>query len=310
MKQHGKYLFFLIGFAACFFSYCYAQPPVIKTVVDRNTILVGEQFKVTISATFPSKDYQLHWLTVPDSMQHFEVIDRSIIDSTYDGNKITDITQTFTLTSFDSGQWQLPSFLINFNSLTDDKTINLFTDSMRIDVSYLPPDSTNELKDIKPIREVHVSRPLWQWIAFGIIILLVIIALAWLYQYYKNKETTSAPVSKYSPYEEAMMELEALKKQPFETAEELKIFYSKLTDIFKNYLTRKRNNNYNDKTTGNILMQLNTTLTKETLSELASVLRCGDVVKFAKYLPPREETESCLITMKKIIETIDKNKAS
>jgi hypothetical protein len=307
IKQKGKYLIFIIGFTACFFSFCYAQSPVIKTVVDRNTILIGQQFKLTVTASFSSKNYRLHWLNIPDTMPHFEVINRSDIDSTYDGNTITDISQTFTLTSFDSGQWQFPPFLINFDPLVDDTTHNLFTDSMRIDVSYLPPDSTNELKDIKPIREVDTSRPLWQWIVMGLFVLLLIVGMVWLYRYYKKKKPALPITSKYSPYEEAMMELEALKKEPFTTSVELKIFYSRLTDIFKNYLTRKQNSDYRDKTTGNILMQLNNALTKESLSELASVLRCGDVVKFAKYLPPKEETENCLATMKKVIETIDKN---
>jgi hypothetical protein len=43
------------------------------------------------------------------------------------------LSQTFTLTSFDSGKWILPSFLVNVTPVSNDTTFNLFTDSFAYD---------------------------------------------------------------------------------------------------------------------------------------------------------------------------------
>ena len=306
IKQQGKYLSFIIGFITCFFSICYAQEPVVKTSLDNNKILIGQQFKLTVELDFSSDDYDVHWLKVPDSMQHFEVISKTDIDSAYENDKLASITQVFTLTSFDSGEWALPVFMVNLKSKKIDSTVSLFTDSLPVNVSYSPLDTTNHFKEIKPIIEVHNSRPFWQYIAGGVLVLLLIIGLIWLYRYYKKKKPQAKTItSNLSAYQQAMNGLDELKKNALATPAEIKLFHSKLSDIFRTYLSAKENTDYRNKTTSDILLSLND-IDKVKLSQLAAALRCGDAVKFAKYIPPKEENLNCLSSVKNIIELLDK----
>ncbi len=148
-----------IPFTVCiFFSiFSFAQNPVIKTTVDKNEILIGEQIKLNIEADFPADTYNIHWVDIADSIEHFEVLDRTKIDSIFSENKLTGLSQTFTITSFDSGQWNLPHFVIDFDSLSKGTTLRLLSDSLPITVSFSTADTSSQLRDIKPIRKFHLQ---------------------------------------------------------------------------------------------------------------------------------------------------------
>jgi hypothetical protein len=312
IRQNGKYLLFVTGLVTCFFcfSFCNAQSPTIKTTVDKNEILIGEQIKLDIEADFPADVYNAHWLALPDSFQHFEVIKRDEIDSIYTDNKLTGLSQSFTITSFDSGKWNIPSLIVNLSPANGDSAVNLLTDSIPIIVAYSAPDSTNQLRDIKPIREVEVVNHLWYWIGGSILLLALILLSIWVYKKWKKKKPLLPVKSASSAYEEAMSELDKLKQYQLSNPEQLKYFHSKLADIFKQYLSYRQNKNYLNKTTDDVLLSLKEdNLNNEIVSNLAAALRCGDAVKFAKYLPSENVSRDCLPPVQKTIELLNKQSA-
>jgi hypothetical protein len=285
---------------------CFPQSPSILTTADKNAILIGEQVKVTIKANFRSGLYNVHWLSLPDSIPHFEIVDPGKPDSiTYKDNSKA-IEQTIIFTSFDSGKWVIPSFRINFDPLVDDTTLNLFTDSISVNVMYSPPDSTNQLRDIKPIQDVNITDYTWYYIAGGALLLCV--AAFFIWRYIKKRKPRPAPVfaSKLSPYDEAMEELKKLGQYDLQHAAEVKIVHSRLSEIFKRYLGRKENKNLATNTTGELLIHVGeNNLSKENISTLATALRCGDAVKFAKYLPTMIESDDCKQKIKETINLIE-----
>lgn len=297
--------FYLTAVMACFSFLLSNAQPFVKTSVDKNGILIGGQFKLTIEAGLLPEAYKINWPVIPDSLPHFEVISRSKIDSLYSGNRLLGLEQTLTLTSFDSGKWVLPSFLINMAPVNDDTTYNFFTDSVPVTVSFSTSDTTNLLRDIKPIREVETINPVWYWIGAGILLVALIIFLGWFYRHWKKNKASIPFQTKTSPYDEAMKELEKLKAFNLTVPEEIKIVHSKLGEILKRYLSRRHNNNYLNKTTGDILILLGDQyLDNDMPAKAAASLRCGDAVKFAKYLPPSTESEVCLQSIKEVIQII------
>src|SRR4051794_10648234 len=94
----------VVTMAVAFFSVMVSgAQPSVKTSVDKNEILIGDQFKLRIEATLLPEEYKIKWPVVPDSLQHFEVVARTRIDSLYNNDRLTGLVQTLTLTSFDSG---------------------------------------------------------------------------------------------------------------------------------------------------------------------------------------------------------------
>jgi hypothetical protein len=294
------------------FSFCvqniFAQTPSVRTIIDKTDILIGEQIQYKVTATIPAGIFKVHWFTVPDSVAHFEVVDRSKIDSSSDNNN-TVLEQTITLTSFDSGKWNTPAFAINIEPVNNSKAVNLFTDSIAVNVGYAPADTTNQLRDIKTIMEVKVEDYFWYYVGGGILLLLLLLILLWRY-FKKRKKTPDLVFSgKQSPYDEAMQALEKLKGLNLQNAEEAKQYHIKLAEIFKWYISRKQRTSIMNKTTGDVLVHLaDNNLSKEIITDAATALRCGDAVKFAKFLPAAIESEECFEKVKGTINFIQQSK--
>ena len=267
-------------------------------------MLIGEQVKVTVKASFRPGVFTIHWLTLPDSIPHFEVVDAGKVDTTTYKDDSKAIEQTITFTSFDSGKWTIPAFQVNFDPLLDDTSLNLTTDPVPVNVMYSPPDSTNQLRDIKPIMDVTIPDYTWYYVAGGILLLCIIAYLIW--RYLKNKKQRPAVVfaSKLSPYDEAMQELKKLDQCNLQDAAETKVYHSRLSEIFKRYVGRKENKDLDNRTTSELLIQMKDDLSTENISVLATALRCSDAVKFAKYLPTMIESTECKDKIKEIISLI------
>lgn len=308
-KRHLKLL--AIGLATCF-SFCmqvgFAQT--LQTITDRKDILIGEQIKLTIKVNLPLQSADLiNWLALPDSIPHFEVVERGKIDTVDFKDDSKNIEQVITITSFDSGRWVFPSLPVQFAGEAGQPPLTFATDSFYVNVSYSPPDSTNQLRDIKPIIKVSVTDYFWYYIIGGGILLLIIAIL--LYRYFKKnkKEKPAAVVSNLSPVNEAMQDLDKLSQYNLQDASEVKLFHIKLADIFKNYLGRKQYKNLTNETTGDLLISIkNNNIPQDDISKLATALRCTDAVKFAKYLPLPDESMDCLQKIKESIMVTETSK--
>ena len=303
------YCFLLSAFCLSPF-FVFSQTPTVQTSVDKNDILIGEQIQYKVKVSFPSGNFKANWFTLPDSVAHFEVVDRSKIDTSSENNN-TVLEQTITLTSFDSGRWKTPALAISFHPVKNDIAVNLYTDSITVNVGYAPADSTNQLRDIKPILEVSVADYLWYYIAGGILLLLITVFILW--KYFKNKKNNPSTEfsSRLSPYDEAIQSLEKLKAFDLQKTDELKQFHSKLAAIFKWYISRKQRVSILNKTTGDVLVLLaDNNLSKDIITATATALRCGDAVKFAKFLPSITESNDCLENIKATINFIQQKSST
>ncbi|MEO6548389.1 MAG: DUF4381 family protein [Ferruginibacter sp.] len=306
-KEKMRFVILTWLLACASFLLSNAQPS-IKTSLDKNEILIGEQFKLRIEASFAKVPAEINWPVIPDSLQHFEVVNRSKMDSVFDHSNLSQLVQTITLTSFDSGKWVFPSFRGNILTENGAAPYNFFTDSVPITVSFSVSDTTNQLRDIKPIMEVERFNPVWYWIGSAVLTIALIAFLIWFYRYWKKNKSAVPVRTKVSPYDEAIKELESLKDYNFSLAADIKIAHTRMAEILKRYLTRIQKDNYQNKTTGDILIMLRDQfLDKDLPAKAAASLRCGDAVKFAKYLPPASETMSSIELVKEVIQDIQKH---
>jgi heme/copper-type cytochrome/quinol oxidase subunit 2 len=306
-----RFLFFIpiiIGIVfALSTQFAIAQLPTLRSGVDKRQILIGEQLTFQVEATFPSNAYQIIWFNVPDSFSHFEVVTRGkIVNSENRGT--TTRRQTFILTSFDSGIYSIPGLPISFDSLSGNKSINVFTDSIPINISFSPQDSSKTFHDIKTIIEVKDEIPLWMWISGIVLLILLIVFIIYLVKHFKSRKKPEVLFnSKLTPFDEAMQSLVLLQNEQLLSKGAVKLYHTRLTDTFKRYLSRKTQKNILNFTSSDILVLLNDTLlTKSDTSLVAGSLRMTDAVKFAKYLPPASESEAAFIHTKQVIEQIEK----
>ena len=274
-----------------------AQQVTVKAGVDRTTIFIGEPIKLNLEAMVPNGT-SFSWFAF-DSIPHFEIVEEGRVDSV-DNATSKMYRQEFTITSFDSGYWTVPAFVLQAGKK------KFKTDTFRISVTFTP-DSSQDYHDIKEIIAVKKpSNPLVTWIIAGAVLVALLAAIYILRQKQVFGGPVKAPVSKLTPLEEAMQALEALRKEQLPQKGQTKQYYTRMNDILRWYVTRKFKFSSLEKTNDEIIMQLRQLrLPQEEYTQLAQTLRMADFVKFAKYTPSESDQDSSFQTIKQSISKMD-----
>ena len=286
-------------------QHSFAQSPTVKTTVDKNDILIGQQIHYKVETSMPDNTYRLSWFSVPDSFGNFVPIIKDKIDSSYSSGN-WNFSQQITITSFDSGRQVIPPLSLTVSTLNGDSTFNIYTDSIPINVTYSPADSTLPFHDIKNIIEVKNIFPWWIYLLIGIGVILLIALIIFIIKKSKRKKDTGIFESKLPPYDEAMQLLDELQKENLLEKNEFKEYHTRLSGILKRYLSRKTNTYQMHLTTDELLIKLNELdLSKEKIFDFANCLRMGNAVKFAKHVPPNYENLKCFSETKEMITNIN-----
>lgn len=279
-----------------------AQQPVVKTTVSRTNILIGEQVQLKCVLQTPDGS-NINWLSIPDSIPHFELVEAGKID-TVNADNSTTLTQTLTLTSFDSGSWATPSLPIRVRTMSGRDAL-YYTDSIAISVGYAA-DTTNQVRDIKPLMEVPGESDWQQYIWIGLGALALLVLLFFLIKVLRKKKP-AAVMDKLSAYTMAIQELDKLQQLDLTDTAAIRQYHSGLSAVSKRYFGTLLGTPFVNKTTGDLLLGIKgNRLDGNQLAILAAALRCGDAVKFAKYLPAAEESRQCGADIRTTIESFNK----
>ncbi|UPK70107.1 hypothetical protein [Chitinophaga filiformis] len=293
--------FFLLGcFLAPFIAS--AQQVDVKAQADTDRIRLGEQVKLHLSASMPPQGMNVVFPQIPDSFGHFEVVRRSPLDTTAQGNTKL-LGQTIVLTSFDSGRWDIPALrfdLVSGGSITD----SAFTGPLSIDVNTVDVDTTKAFKPIKGVRTVGWSFwDYWLYFAIGITVALVGVGL---FVYFRSRPKKAAPVPVavvVPPYEIALQQLQQLKSEKVWQQGDIKQYYTRLTDILRTYFEQQFNIPALEQTSEELLQHIKpVTILNQQRDKLRGLLSLADLAKFAKMTPSPEEHEGAMQHAQEIVE--------
>jgi len=282
-----------ISIVAVFFAvYSAAQnKTTVKATIDRSQILIGEPVRLILEADIPENEAIRFFQ--PDSIPHFEFLDIQKIDTSNTGNG-TVLSQVIQITSFDSGHWVIPSFIFGDS---------IITDSIPVDVGFSPFDPGQPYHDVKDIIEVNPTEEKqkirWWYIVAGAALLLVLLIVLFRK---KKRHVIQAVEQPHDPFKEAMDKLEKLQRDKPET----KQYYSRLVDVFREYIAAKKGIHSLQTTTNDFMVQLKSLhFPKEQFDSLSQSLRLSDFVKFAKYIPSAQDDKNVFDIIKNIITSIE-----
>lgn len=262
-----------------------------RASLDKNNMVIGEQIHLNLEAEFPLHEPMI-FFTI-DTLPHFEILDRKKID-TIDYNDGIKLTQSITLTSFDSGHWVIPSFTLN-----TDKP--LLTDTIPVNVGFSPFDPNRDYHPIKDIINVQVKKKKqvdWYWYAAASALMVA----AMVYVLLRKKKIPEIKEVWIDPYTEAKQNLERLKKENATP----KVYFTGLIDIFRNYVFRRMDISSMQETTDELAVQIRQLkLPADTFTHLAQALRLSDFVKFAKYDATASEKNESFEMIRQAIDLIE-----
>ena len=284
-----------IGLALCIaVSTCVsAQHIVVSARMDSTAIWMGEQTEIHLELV-QDKDKFVEMPWHADTLvTGVEVLSVSNPDTAELDNNRVQIKRNILVTSFDSGFYYIPPFRYIFDKDT------FQTEALGLKVVPLEVDTTQMIFDIKDIQKPPFV--LWDYISDTLLILLGIILLATLlfilYGIWQKKAHPGEPAPEESlpPHIKALIALEAVKESKLWQNGQEKEYYTRITEILREYLQERFAVNAMEMTTTEIMAVLHKNEeTKLVNHKLKEILEMADFVKFAKLRPLPEDNEAAM----------------
>ena len=209
--------------------------------------------------------------------------------------------KSYTLTSFDSGSYNIPGLAFTIVSADSD---TITTNTLPLTVYTVKVDtSAHKIADIKaPYDAPFTFSEFWHeyfiYILSGLLIIILITALIW---YYKKAKKSQIPENtKQKPREPAhiiaLQKLNELKDKKLWQNNHVKQYYIELTDIIREYLIYRFGIDALEMTSSEILSAIKNidTINDELYNKMQYLLTTADFVKFAKAKPLPDEHNTCM----------------
>ena len=280
MKRYLLYIFLVFSVVA--FA---QQKPLVTAKIDTTSIRIGEQFEFKITVNDTAN------VIIPklDKLVGVEIVEDKKIDTLKN-----QLIKRYILTSFDSGAYYIPQQQIFIRQRL------YLTDSLLIKVATVAVDTTKQ--KMFPIKanqsEPYVFDDFKKYVWYGLLA-LVLIGLGIYFALKKKKEAEEEVfIPALPPYEEAIQKLHQLDEKLLWQNNQIKEYYSELTEIVRGFIERELKVPALESTTDELIETLTDfndstaiSTTKETIKKLRDLLRDADLVKFAKSKPMSEQIE-------------------
>ena len=274
-----------------------AQEVKITSSFDSTRIFIGDQIKFTVTVDQPS-NLRLTLPVFKDTLcKNIEIISGPRIDSISSQNGMVKIIQKYLITSFDSGRYQVqPVFAETKNEGGLKRFYSDYSILKVLRVKIAPADTTAKIFDIiKPYKARVTIGEVLPWLLIAAITgVLIWTALRFLRKLKKSKTGIETFIPTDPAHVIAFRELESLKNEELWQKCEIKKYYTKLTEILRQYLENRFRVYSLELTTAETLEALFKTGFKKdgSYNNLKTVLTGADLVKFAKYNPVASDNES------------------
>ena len=274
-----------------------AQEVKITSSFDSTRIFIGDQIKFTVTVDQPS-NLRLTLPVFKDTLcKNIEIISGPRIDSISSQNGRVKIIQKYLITSFDSGRYQVqPVFAETKNEGGLKRFYSDYSILKVLRVKIAPADTTAKIFDIiKPYKARVTIGEVLPWLLIAAITgVLIWTALRFLRKLKKSKTGIETFIPTDPAHVIAFRELESLKNEELWQKGEIKKYYTKLTEILRQYLGNRFRVYSLELTTAETLEALVKTGFKKdgSYNNLKTVLTGADLVKFAKYNPVASDNES------------------
>lgn len=273
-----------------------AQEVKVTAVFDTSRIYLGDQINYTITVDKPV-GYILSVPVLKDTLQkNLEILKGPLTDTSFLKDGRIRIRNRYMVTSFDSGFYQVPPVYAEMSGENGIK--RFYSDYAVLEVMRLkitPPDTTAKIFDIiKPYRAPITIGEILPWILLaGVAAAIVWFAIRMFRNLRNKKSGTPVEIITEPAHIIAFRELEKLREEKLWQKGEIKLYYSRLTEIVRQYLENRFGIYSLELTTPETLAELKKTGFKddENFRRLKTILTGADLVKFAKYNPESPENE-------------------
>jgi hypothetical protein len=283
-------------FSAAGITALVAQDVKVTAVFDTSSIYIGDQINYTVTVEQPA-GILLSLKPVKDTLnKNIEILSGPVTDTIILPGERLKYVSRYLVTSFDSGIYVVPPFYAEINDASGIKRFHSdysFLEVMRVKIA--PQDTSAQIFDIiDPYKAPLTVGEILPWVLLAVVAAALVWGFIRLIRRFRRKKDEPEEVINPDPaHVIAFRELEKLKSEQLWQKGEVKQYYSRLTEIVRQYLENRYQVYSLEMTTSETLNELLKTGFKrdESYTKLKSVLTGSDLVKFAKYKPEPAENE-------------------
>lgn len=275
-----------------------ADNVIVESSCDSVMMWIGEQSQIHISVTCDTGQDIRFPLFGDTIVNGLEIIPPVKTDTQYiDRKKRMTVTRNYTVTSFDSALYYIPPFEVSVDNENFRAANPLSLAVYMFEVDTLNTDQFFGPKDImqQNIQWTDVKSP-----TFTLLFLIIaVVLLIFLFISWKNDKPIIRTVKiepKKPAHEVAFAEMERIRQSKIGHGEDLKQYYTELTDAVRIYLNERFGINATEMTSDEIIGQLLEIRDKDSLTEMKELFATADLVKFAKFKPLLGENDRNLLT--------------
>lgn len=269
----------------------------VTSKLDTNAMLIGDQVGFHIGITVPARSV-VRWPAIGDTiLGHIRVLNRSKIDTSWSPDKTNlSLTQSFLLTTFDSGYYAIPPVPFYVQQPPDTSRNLRQSGPAFLYVHTVHVDTTVAIKPIKGPIKIPISfREMLPWIIAGLLVFAVIV----FFVYWLKKRKKAEPIFRLRPqisippHEKALIELEKLKGKKLWQNGKIKDYHTELTEIIRKYIEERFGVMAMEMTSDEIIDLLSDGIgiSESSIDRLVRIFTTADLVKFAKSQPLPSEHE-------------------
>jgi len=295
MKNRGKHIVLSLMLLSLLFG-LQGQDVKVTSAFDSTKIFIGDQVKFTITIDQP-EGLKLNLPAFKDSLvKNVEILSGPVIDSAKEKGRLK-IIERYLVTSFDSGHYEIPPV---FAEMKNEGGLKRFYSDYALlkvmRVKFAPADTTAKIFDIVgPYKAPVTVGEILPWVLLaGVLAVLAWFGWKW-YKKFRQKQGEVEEIINPDPaHVIAFRQLEKLKEEKLWQNGEVKLYYTRLTEILRSYLENRYRIYSLELTTQETLDALVKSGFKRdaTFTQLKNVLTGADLVKFAKYNPEPDEHEA------------------
>lgn len=265
-----------------------------RAFFDSTQIMLGDQIFFNLEIYQP-KEARIFLPDLKDTLSSkIEILKAIPADTLIDNDDQLKITSRYLITSFDAGEHEIPSLHILFEFMGHSDT--LITARASLTVNSPEIDESKDIFDIKPPFELPLTFiELLPYILLFFFLLAGVYVLFYFIRWNRKKKEIEKTILIETAHEIALRELDNLKYEALWQKNQVKLYYTKLTDILRKYLENRFGLRAKESTSNEILATLPEFIgdTENDLELIRDILLKADMVKFAKYSPEPYENERC-----------------
>ena len=272
-----------------------SKRPTVTTSLSDDTVMIGDHFYLNVEIT---KDMvqMVEFPRLENLMGGtWEILEEEPIDTLEVDGRMQRLLKRYRMISFQEGSFDVDSFPL----LYLDKNIvdTIFAEQINHLVvdTYIVDTVNQTIFDIKaPMDTPLLVGEVSGYIGFGVLALAVLVAiidlLARRMSRREGKQEQFRP--REAPHVIAIRQLEMLNNQKIWQNNKHKLYYTRLTDILREYIDGRYGISAREMTSDEILDAVKELdLNVKDYDYLKSVLKDADLVKFAKSVPEAEQNE-------------------